>query len=60
MPAPRLGDVLAFCRTGAYSINEGFAFLLSRDAPAVILYSEAGGAHVAREHIKLDPLNTPK
>ena len=60
MPAPNRGDILAFCRTGAYSINEGFAFLLSRDAPAVVIWSEAEGAHVAREHIKLDPLNTPK
>ncbi len=59
MPAPRRGDILAFCRTGGYSINEGFAFLLSRDAPAVVIWSEAAGAHVAREHIRLDPLNTP-
>ena len=60
MPAPRLGDVLAFCRTGAYSINEGFALLLSRDAPAVIICSEGEGVRVAREHVRLDPLNTPK
>ena len=59
MPAPALGDVLAFCRTGAYSINEGFAFLLSRDVPAVVLYSEEKGPHLARGHIGLDPLNTP-
>ncbi len=60
MPAPALGDVLAFGRTGAYSINEGIAFLLSRDLPAVLLYSEEKGPHLAREHIRLDPLNTPK
>jgi diaminopimelate decarboxylase len=59
MPAPALGDILAFMRTGAYSINEGFAFLLSRDAPAVVIWSEAEGAHTARDHIRLDPLNTP-
>ena len=59
MPAPALGDILAFMRTGAYSINEGFAFLLSRDAPAVVIWSESGGAHTARDHIRLDPLNTP-
>ena len=59
MPALHAGDVLAFGRTGAYSINEGFAFLLSRDLPAVIIWSEANGAHVAREHIRLDPFNTP-
>ena len=60
MPEPARGDILAFMRTGAYSINEGFAFLLSRDAPAVIIYSEQNGAHVARGHIRLDPLNTPQ
>ena len=59
MPAPQRGDMLAFCRTGAYSINEGFAFLLSRDLPAVIIWSQAGGAHTAREHMRLDPFNTP-
>lgn len=60
MPAPARGDILAFMRTGAYSINEGFALLLSRDAPAVVIRSEKDGARVAREHIRLDPLNTPK
>ena len=60
MPAPERGDILAFMRTGGYSICEGFAFLLSRDLPAVVIVSEAHGAHAARDHIKLDPLNTPK
>ena len=59
MPAPALGDVLAFMRTGGYSINEGFAFLLSRDAPAVVITSAANGPHIARGHVRLDPLNTP-
>jgi len=52
--------MLAFRRTGAYSINEGFAFLLSRDLPAVVIYSEDGGSYPARGHINLDPLNTPQ
>ena len=60
MPAPVPGDVLAFMRTGGYSINEGFAFLLSRDAPAVVIYSGENGPHLARRHIRLDPLNTPE
>ena len=59
MPEPALGDLLAFGRTGAYSINEGFAFLLSRDLPAVVIYSESEGARLARGHIRLDPFNTP-
>ena len=60
MPAPVRGDILAFMRTGAYSINEGFALLLSRDAPAVVITGGTLGEHVAREHVRLDPLNTPK
>ena len=60
MPEPARGDILAFRRTGGYSICEGFALLLSRDVPAVVIYSEKNGAHIAREHIGLDPLNTPK
>lgn len=54
------GSVLAFGRTGAYSICEGMAMLLSRDLPAVVLYSEAEGAKLARDHFDLDPLNTPE
>ncbi len=60
MPAPRRGDVLAFRRTGGYSICEGFALLLSRDVPAVVIYSEKTGARMVRDHVGLDPLNTPK
>ncbi len=59
MPEPALGDMLAFGRTGAYSINEGFAFLLSRDLPAVVIESEQEGARLVRGHIRLDPFNTP-
>ncbi|MCD7749751.1 MAG: alanine racemase [Oscillospiraceae bacterium] len=58
-PPIERGDVLAFCRTGAYSINEGFAFLLSRDLPAVVICRDGQPPHMAREHIGLDPLNTP-
>ncbi|MCD8088044.1 MAG: alanine racemase [Oscillospiraceae bacterium] len=58
-PPIERGDVLAFCRTGAYSINEGFAFLLSRDLPAVVICRDGQPPHVAREHVGLDPMNTP-
>ena len=60
MPEPARGDILAFCRTGGYSICEGFALLLSRDVPAVVIYSEKTGARMVRGHVGLDPLNTPK
>ena len=54
------GGILAFRRTGAYSICEGMALLLSRDVPAVVLYDKANGPLLARAHIGLDDLNTPK
>lgn len=60
MNEPALGDVLDFERTGAYSINEGFAFLLSRALPAVVIVSEDKGAELVRGHIRLDPFNTPR
>ena len=53
------GSILAFHRTGAYSVCEGIAMLLSRDLPAVVLYDAANGARLARDHIALDPWNTP-
>ena len=59
MPAPRPGTLLAFRRTGGYSICEGFALLLSRDVPAVVIASEANGPRLVRGHVGLDPLNTP-
>ena len=54
------GGILAFRRTGAYSICEGMALLLGRDAPAVVLYDRQAGPLLAREHIELNGLNTPQ
>ena len=53
------GDLLAFGRTGAYSVMEGMAVFLSREMPAVVLYSKAEGDRLVRDFILTDPLNTP-
>ena len=54
-----VGDLLAFGRTGAYSVMEGMAVFLSREMPAVVLYSKAEGDRLVRDFILTDPLNTP-
>ncbi len=53
------GDILVFCRTGAYSVTEGMAAFLSRDLPAVALYSETDGLRVVRRRVETAELNTP-
>ena len=55
----RPGDVLCFQRAGAYAVTEGMALFLSRDMPAVVLWSKDGGARLMREAMETAPLNTP-
>ncbi len=54
------GDILVFCRTGAYSVTEGMAVFLSREMPVVSVYSEQNGLTVIREMLYSDVFNTPK
>lgn len=54
-----IGDVLVFCRTGAYSATEGMAVFLSREMPVISEYSEANGLTVLRKKLCSDILNTP-
>lgn len=54
-----IGDVLIFCRVGAYSVMEGMSVFLSRDLPQVALYSEQNGLRIVREPFDTDVLNTP-
>lgn len=54
-----IGDVLVFCRTGAYSAMEGMAVFLSRELPTVSLYSENGGLRIVRSLLNTDIFNTP-
>ena len=50
----QIGDVLVFCRTGAYSAMEGMALFLSREMPLISLYSERGGLRILRRIIHTD------
>ena len=55
-----IGDVLVFCRTGAYSSMEGMAVFLSREMPVISEYSEQNGLTILREKLLSDVFNTPK
>lgn len=59
LPGLSVGDVLAFGRTGAYSVMEGMAVFLSRDMPAVALWDASTGLTLLRERLATDSLNTP-
>ncbi len=54
-----IGDILVFCRTGAYSAMEGMAVFLSRELPVIATYSEKNGLSIERNLIYTDVLNTP-
>lgn len=54
----RLGDILVFQGTGAYSATEGMALFLSRDLPAVLLYSRDRGWRQVRERQQIWKWNT--
>ncbi|MCQ2513802.1 MAG: diaminopimelate decarboxylase [Ruminococcus sp.] len=56
----QIGDILVFCRTGAYSVMEGMAVFLSREMPEVSVYSEKIGLIKLRDLYYTDVLNTPK
>ncbi|MBO7252670.1 MAG: alanine racemase [Oscillospiraceae bacterium] len=55
----KMGDVLVFGRTGAYSAMEGMAVFLSREMPVIALYSAQQGLRVVRQRINTDIFNTP-
>ena len=52
----KLGDILVFKNTGAYSMTEGISLFLSRDLPKVLFY-EDGKYEVVRENIPTYKLN---
>ena len=55
----KVGDVLVFCRTGAYSCMEGISTFLSREMPLIAEYSEKEGLRILREQLYSDVFNTP-
>lgn len=56
----KIGDVLVFGNTGAYSVTEGIYLFLSRKLPQIMLYSKEGRIEVLREHIESYRLNLPR
>ncbi|WP_144744366.1 diaminopimelate decarboxylase family protein [Enorma burkinafasonensis] len=54
-----VGDILAFERTGAYSMTEGISLFLSRDLPAVVVIGEDGAPALVRDALRTDIINTP-
>ena len=55
----QVGDILVFCRTGAYSCMEGISTFLSRELPVIAEYSEKEGLRILRKMLYSDELNTP-
>lgn len=55
----KIGDILVFHRTGAYSAMEGMAVFLSREMPVIALHSEKTGLKIVRDKIHTDVFNTP-
>lgn len=54
----KVGDVLVFERTGAYSVTEGISLFLSRDLPKVLFYSRKEGIRLVRDKIETDSINS--
>lgn len=54
----KLGDLLVFKNTGAYSMTEGIALLLSRDLPKIIIYKNKKDILV-RGDFKVSSINCP-
>jgi diaminopimelate decarboxylase len=55
----KVGDVLVFHRTGAYSVSEGMSVFLSREMPRVALYNDKNGLTLVRDFIYTDKFNMP-
>lgn len=57
LPKLRFGDVLEFGHCGAYSVTEAPALFLSRQLPAIYIYSKAGGFKCVRNHLAASDIN---
>lgn len=55
----KIGDMLVFHRTGAYSVMEGMAVFLSRDMPKVWLLKKNGELCLLRDRIDTWEMNFP-
>lgn len=55
---PKIGDILVFENSGAYSVTEGISLFLSRALPAVSLYTEKNGLEFVRKANEIYKLNS--
>ncbi|RKM59275.1 diaminopimelate decarboxylase [Butyrivibrio sp. CB08] len=53
----KIGDILAFCDIGAYSVTEGIYLFLSRTMPRILLAKEDGSVVMARDFTESSGLN---
>ena len=53
----KLGDILVFGNTGAYSVTEGIYLFLSRTMPRVLLYHGEGKIQIARDFMETSAWN---
>lgn len=57
LPEITIGDTLLFHQCGAYSVTEGSALFLSRELPAVYVYSKKNGLQKKRDVIEVASMN---
>ena len=53
-----IGDTLAFCNAGAYTVTEGIYLFLSRRMPKIVLFFEDGHTRLMRDAVESFLLNT--
>lgn len=53
-----IGDTIALCNIGAYSVTEGVYLFLSRKMPRIVLYSNKTGAILVRDYIETNIFNS--
>ena len=53
----KIGDVIVFCKAGAYSVTEGMALFLSHSLPEIITYSMKDDFNILRNRMKTFKLN---
>ena len=54
----KIGDMIAFYNIGAYSVTEGIYLFLSRQMPAIVMYSKKNGYRVIRKPIETFLINS--
>lgn len=58
MENPKCNDIIVFENVGAYSVTEGMSLFLSRELPAIYIYSKEGKIKCIRSRKEIYSLNT--